>query len=208
MTEIDQSAASLQIWMSPSLPLSQIVARCGVRYDFDKSKDEWALPELTSDKTLALGASNVRRIPIKALPPSWVACSYSGATIHDFINIIKAYKGEKPSKVVLNCGLNDRNNNEQRIKQDLGRLITTCDEVFGNGRTSFVINNVSKFLSSDQKKRIHLINNVLKDRPKTIPPIDQNLFVVNEQERLKIHWTTETAEHIKRHWVSCLNAIQ
>lgn len=200
----DNTSNDSTISTDSNIPLADLQPQHGILHDHTNTpKPNRKIPHVLENQVLVLGTSNIKRIPVSQLPPSWVANSFPGATLRNLINLVLAYDGKTPSKVVISIGVNDKDLSEQCIKQNLILLYNACRDIFGTKRTFYVINNVSSLLTDTQKSRLYMLNGVLSEYPQTIKPIDRELFKVNRTD--KVHWTRETAIHIISGWVSHLN---
>ena len=177
-----------------------------VIYHHGKNKRLWNISHCKSDDSLAIGTSNLNRIPPEKLPGNWTAHSFSGATANDLATVISRYNGPTPSKVILSFGMNERNLQENTTRQYFTRLVAVANSKFGADRCYYIQQNFSDALTKAQKHRIHQINSLISDKAKHwIPPLDKKQFRIDANDVNNIHWSRDTACKLFNWWLESLN---
>ena len=109
---------------------------------FDKfrhvsDKTQWRLPEITKKKPLLLGSSNLSKINLDKHPEVQVEC-YPGANFNHFRNLVTNYKGKsQPENIVVNIGINTRNQNGTSAVNQLRNMISSIRKRFPRAKIFF-----------------------------------------------------------------------
>ena len=168
------------------------------------AKHTWALPAIKKP-LLVIGDSNLSRIsssPTEAIQIE----SFSGAQFHHINKILKnCEQTEKPDKIIISIGINNRKSNTGTTSlPEFRNMINQAKKCFPNSELYIPIINFSDHLEEKEKENLATLNEFLADQPKaiTIPPLSSNHFKVGYDA---IHWTTQTANAMVKHWLGHLN---
>ncbi|KAL2076559.1 hypothetical protein ACEWY4_027845 [Coilia grayii] len=153
--------------------------------------------------TLIIGDSNLARIEPFEYQDVQIE-SYPGTTFFHAETLLRdATVHSTINNIILSFGINCRTKKvkETTIKQ-IQRTIKITKDRFPEAHIYIPIINFSSLLPATEITALKTINSYLERNCPTIPPISKRTFRTTED---KIHWTSETANNILRHWMSFLN---
>ena len=166
----------------------------------------WSFPSLTKPVAV-LGSSNVNRITLSPVSDIEVH-SYPGANFSNFRKILSNFSGTVTSKsVILSLGINDRTAKDPKTTAaQLRAMVSNATRAFPNSHIYVPKLNFSSSLSHSDQQRLLEINQLLDSfsfqRVTVLEPLEATKFKTGKDN---IHWTTETANAMLRHWISHLN---
>jgi hypothetical protein len=173
------------------------------RYEVDH-KHEWRLPVLTK-KILILGSSNLSRINVKPHSDTQIAC-YPGAKLCHARTIVKKYMDSyQPEKIIINIGINDKDEPMSVTAQRVQLLFSTIRSKFPDAKVYFTKLNYSQHLTAKQKRTLAFINSSvesLRIKVSVIPSLPISDFEVVQDN---IHWSEKTANALYYSWLTFLN---
>ena len=174
---------------------------------------EWAIPKISKD-ILLIGTSNFSRIP-------WVdndSCqilSYPGMKLQNLLRLVSNFQhgikssdpGRKPSKILVMCGLNDRNLAPVTNEVTMKKIVKELERQFPGSKIYLAEIPYSNALSSREKDTIEALNKVIrtlgsKEGIESIPRIHFSKFRVGSDN---IHWTENCARIHFNHFLQHLN---
>ena len=174
---------------------------------------EWAIPKISKD-ILLIGTSNFSRIP-------WVdndSCqilSYPGMKLQNLLRLVSNFQhgikssdpGRKPSKILVMCGLNDRNLAPVTNEITMKKIVKELERQFPGSKIYLAEIPYSNALSSREKDTIEALNKVIrtlgsKEGIESIPRIHFSKFRVGSDN---IHWTENCARIHFNHFLQHLN---
>lgn len=175
--------------------------------------EKWEIPKVKKD-ILILGASNLARITVSRRSDAQIV-SYPGLRLDHLLRLLQGFKygtgsqdpGLKPSKVVINVGINDRersiSTNDINLKKVLNRLV----DVFPGSKIFMLLNQYSDKLRENDRTALGKLNDSIvlhcskKENVDFIRQLAPSKFQVSPNDY--IHWTEQcantTLEHIFRH---------
>jgi hypothetical protein len=168
------------------------------------NKNEWRLPTLNK-KILLIGSSNLARINQTPHPDMQVAI-YPGAKINHIRNMVRKHNEVfQPQRIILNIGINDKDELQHDTSQRIENLFSTMRSKFPKAKVHFAKLNYSKHLTTTQKRNIQFVNSrveALRAKVPILPSLPVSEFQVVEDN---IHWTECTANRMYNSWLSHLN---
>lgn len=179
----------------------QRVARVTRHISTDRKMVDWGLS--VSKKWLIIGDSNLSRIPSFSVPDLQID-SYPGANFRHAQAILgKAISHVQVEKVVLSFGLNSRAQNVKAttVKQ-LQAAFRTAKKAFPHAELWIPLVNFSTSLPGKEREGLRLLNGHLERNMPFIPLLPEDEF---QTEKDHVHWTSQTAKAMLRHWAKCLN---
>ena len=171
-----------------------------------KNKEvDWQLCNISND-TLILGDSNLTRIEKCDMIPNTQIEAFPGAQIQHITTIVSKYPENqpKPKRVILSVGINNRDCNFARTKQDCKEMFAKIKQKFPKCEIVFSELNFSGKLSIQAKRNLASLNKFVQSHEgvTNIPPIDKSHFRLTGDN---IHWTPKTAKHMINWWSQNLN---
>ena len=173
----------------------------------------WEIPKISKD-ILMIGTSNFARIP-------WVErndchiLSYPGMKLYNLLKLFEGFRhgisspnpGRKPSKILISCGLNDRNLSPHTNETNIKKIVNAVRKQFPGSEIYLAEISYSDKLTSKEKETIKSLNSAIrtlgtKDGIKSIPPIASSKFKVESDN---IHWTENCAKGHLDHFFRHLN---
>ena len=173
-------------------------------------KNKWAAPQFQS-KVAILGDSNLSRISETPQEVESIQIdSFPGAKLLHLTHIINTQTTNKqaPDTLILNIGINNRDNKPQTHRFNLRNLAKSASHRFPNTKIYIPQVNYSDRLPEAQKQSLSAFNSIAtaiaeaSDNISTIPKLNNSDFVTTPDT---IHWTAETANKMLAHWNNSLN---
>ena len=184
-------------------------------------KGNWKLPTITT-KNVILGDSNLRGITkcrVKNADQVLQVCSYPGAKFHNMLVNVMAPATRSPcpdvSNVVLSLGINERENNVQSTSLPCFRkLMNATRKAFPNANIYVPTlqwdkdiieggESVHNNLTALWKGMLTVIQT--SENTFVLPPLEDDMFMIQDMRGAGIHWTSETANSLLDSWVHHLN---
>jgi hypothetical protein len=190
----------------PSTPLS--IGPKIHKHNGDKCK--WVAPQFTS-KLAILGDSNLSRISHTPREIESIQIdSFPGAKVQHMTQVLSTLttNSKTPDTLIINIGINNRDNKIQTHRQNLRALARTAAQKLPNTKIYIPQVNFAESLSVSQKQSLENYNQIVSalvgthDNLCKIPPLNNNDFITDAD---KIHWTQETANAVLAHWTKNLN---
>jgi hypothetical protein len=206
----------------PSPPLHQPTAKKSRDADYHTTpsgvhvflgnKDEWDLNSFQSATTLLIGDSNLRNIT--RVPEGLTVVSLPGAHLRHTADAVKNYKPcqqQRPTQLIIQTGINHRDDNTADIDRWLEYLLETVSEnqhlgdIFLNGVS------ISPELTTEQQRTLSYINDSYLSyaRPSKgtyyIPPLPSDEVDVSSTDSTRVHYTPGTSDRILQCIVNAVN---
>lgn len=171
---------------------------------------DWVIPALpVSARTVVIGTSNISSITERPADPTLALFSYPGAKFRNFKALFqKSSIYPHVERVVFSCGINDRSSSpEKSVFPELKRALSGARRVFPKASVFFVTPQCDTALPSNETKNVARLNQMVegdKNIPgmvHLIPPIATRSFKTVHD---KIHWTTDTATSLLKHWLQVI----
>ena len=170
---------------------------------------QWCLPEIR-EKILIIGDSNLAKITESPLPNIQIE-SFPGAKFHHISTILERAKNSKtrkiPEHVILSVGINNRNQNISNTSiPNLKTLLAKTQRVFQNSKIHIAQINYSQKLPLAEYCGLSLINDYLakhSGNAAVLPKFPNQTLKTESGD--PVHYTSQTANAILRHWMVHLN---
>lgn len=167
---------------------------------------EWKIENIFSEN-LILGDSNLARIEISDIPTKTQIEAFPGAHMSHIKSIIEKYPDDKqkPKRIILSVGINDRKSPEFKSKTTFNHLISSIKHTFPQCEIAVCELNYSDggLLDSEKNNLSSLNKHIISHKDVTnIPPIAESLF---QTENDNIHWKRRTAKSMIKWWFKHLN---
>ena len=180
----------------------------------------WVMPEITH-KRIALGDSNIYRVT-KSSSQNLQLISFPGAkfyTLKGFLanGLGKDVRYPMVEELVLSVGINERKNNIKTTSTpQLNKLIRQVQHRFPKAKIYMADLQWSPDLPESEVVSLTELSEALKALPhstvKNFPkvtmlaPLPRERFSIDPNDQKdKIHWSTECANAMLEHWLDCLN---
>lgn len=176
----------------------------------DEKMDLWRIkPADKSANTLILGTSNVARITTKPRRDIELQSFPGGRFAHMKEMLKKLPIQDEPRRVVVAMGINDSSSQTplQVIKKEIRETAVLAKSRFPHSEVYFAEINHSKMMEPTKKQRTLALNQEIRELSavKFIPKMNCNRVSICKTDSSKVHWNTDTANNIVRHWASELN---
>ena len=156
--------------------------------------------------TLIIGDSNLARIETKDMPADTQIEAFPGANISHITSILKKYPNDKPKpkRIILSVGINNRDSDLTKTKQDCKELFECAAKKFPKSEIAFCEINFSGRLKQKSRENLTAINKLAASTKEitNIPAIEKSHFKLT---RDNIHWKPETAKYMVNWWSQNLN---
>lgn len=170
----------------------------------------WALT--LRKPVLFVGDSNIARIP-KFKHRAIQADSFPGATLRHLTLLLNKISSPKPdvNLVLLSVGINNclREQTSITIIKEIRQLIRVARSTFPQAHIYFPLLTVSIRLSVRQLHCVKAFNSFVRDAVEDLEPrcsyLSQLPLLKFKTTHDNIHWTSETASAMMRHWMAQLD---
>lgn len=170
-------------------------------------KKDWKLPTLT--KSIAvIGSSNINRIT-SSTSRDIELHSFSGAQFTNFRTMFSQFSGTASSKsIILSLGLNDKTALSKTTINQLRSMLSNAVRKFPHSHIYIPVLNFPSSLPTGEQQNLREINKFLQSYT------NPNVTILDQLHPSKfktcqtdiLHWTTDTANSMLRHWLSSLNS--
>lgn len=162
----------------------------------DRKKQNWRL-SLTSKTQLIISDGNLATLRHAIIENTQID-DFPDATFRHILYVLeKLDTCQDVGVVILAVGFNNRKQQLLTAKKEAQRLYKMAKIKFPNASILFPEFNFSENLPTPEKETLNGLNVFLKQKFKTIGPIEKEKFITKDDN---VQWTAETTELILQHW--------